>query len=135
MLSVNLTAPQLLQSAKRYWVWIVLGLCAIYGYIAFTRQNASFATRMSELDLANKTQIAEILAAREEEQKEYRQNVAVLQQTIAKIEKDYALELAKLNADKKKKTEEYVKKYTGKPELLAQKLSSLTNIPVYEGSK
>lgn len=135
MLSIELTVPKLIQFVKRYWVWFVLVFCAIYGYIAFSKQNTSFAARLAELDLANKTQVAEILAARAEEQKEYQQNVEILQQTISKIEKEHTAELEKLNVDKKKKSEEYVKKYSGKPELLAQKLSSLTNIPMYEGLK
>ncbi len=115
---------------KRSWGYILAGLGVVLGLGFFRKKVDHYETIVQKLHDSHQRELDEIKKSREEELKKYEENERKYQERMAIIEKEY--ENAKKELDDKKRTEveKIVKKYSDKPDQLAQRLADVTGFKI-----
>lgn len=100
---------------KAHWVALVLGvvlvIVTITAIVMLRSRAGAYADSLTEIDAAHHEEIEKINQARELEKQEHAQQLQVLQDTIARIESDYADAQARLKDKETKQKKEIVQKF------------------------
>jgi uncharacterized membrane protein (DUF106 family) len=108
---------------KSHWQVILLAAVLIGGAIWVKRQQAAFADTLSKLDQTHQEEIQKITAARELEVAEHAKQVKEMQESITKVQSDYAESQAKLAQRQRLEQVEIVKKFGNDADGLANLLA------------
>lgn len=108
---------------KSHWQVILLAAVLIGGAMWIKRQQASFADTLSKLDQTHQEELQKITLARALEEAEHAKQVKEMQESIAKIQSDYAESQAKLAQKQRQEQVEIVKKFGNDAEGLANLLA------------
>lgn len=108
---------------KKHWQAIVLVLVLVVGYAWLRKQQSDFAHTLDELNKSHQVEIDKINQARAEEERQHAAQLKQLQDSIAKIEADYAAAQAALQAQQQQQAHEIIVKYGHDADGLAQLVS------------
>lgn len=112
-----------LQFLKKYWQVILLVVVLVVGYAWIRRQQADFAKAIADLNNAHQVEVEKISQARAQEVKEHEAQLKQLQESVAKIQADYAAAQEALHQQQAHRAGEIVKKYGGDADGLAKVLA------------
>lgn len=115
---------------KRSWGFFVAGTGIVLSLAFFRKKIDHYENIMQKLHESHQKELNDIKAAREEERKKYEENEKKYQERMAIIEKEYDAAKKQLDDKKREEVGKIVKKYGGKPDQLAQKLSEVTGFKI-----
>lgn len=96
---------------KAHWQTILLVVVIVVGYGWIHHQQAGFAKAIADLNAAHQAEIDKINTARTKEEQEHAAELKQLQDSMAKIEADFAAAQAALDDQKNQERKDIVKKY------------------------
>ena len=113
----------ILEFAKKNWKAILLVVVVVVGVSWIRRQQADFAKAFADLNAAHQVELDKINQARAQESREHAEQLKVLQDSIAKIQADYAAAQEALRKSQQKRAGEIVKQYGHDADGLAKVLA------------
>jgi hypothetical protein len=115
---------------KKYWQPIVLVVLLSIGYAYFVHQQSNFAATLKQLNDSHQTEVDQITQAAATEQKQHAAETKELQDSLTKIQSDYAAQQQLVVVQETQETQTIIKKYNNDNDGLAALLASKIGLTV-----
>lgn len=109
---------------KKNWLTLVLVGVIVGGILWMRSQQVDYAQAIKDLNDSHQVEIRKINEARQQEAKEHAEQLRRLQETVDKIEADYAKAIADLEKEREDRKKQIVRNYGNKPDDLAALLAN-----------
>lgn len=109
---------------KKYWQTLLLVAVIVLGYAWYKSKQQDWTNTIREINDSNQVVINQINEAREREAAQHAAQLRELQESIAKIQADYAKALADLEHEREGRKKEIVRKYGNDADGLAKLLAN-----------
>lgn len=109
---------------RKNWLTLLLIVAIVGGFLWMRSQQADWAQAIKDMNDSHQVEIRKINEARAQEAKEHAEQLRQLQESVTKIEADYAKALAELEKEREDRKKQIVKNYGDKPDDLAALLAN-----------
>jgi TolA-binding protein len=119
---------------KQYWALVLVAALLAVAYSAWRQEQANVAGTIDKLNKAHAAEIDQINQARAQEATQKQAELQALQDSLAKIQQDYAAKQQQVIVEQHTEAADIVKKYGDDPTALAQQLAQSFDFAVLPGA-